>query len=85
MQCRAAKNFIVLLIIIGSFTSKIIDCLLMFMLVFFQGLELLNQLLLYDPTVRISARDALRHSYFRVKPYPKETDLMPTFPSLHGG
>eukprot|EP01036_Dinobryon_divergens_P022347 gene22347-30593_t len=50
-----------------------------------EGLELLNQLLLYDPTVRITARDALRHRYFRVKPYPKETDLMPTFPSLHGG
>ena len=28
-------------------------------------------------------RDALRHEYFHMYPYPKDSDLMPTFPSLH--
>lgn len=47
------------------------------------GIGLLNHLLAYDPRRRISARDSLRHPYFDVKPYPKEEDLMPTFPTLH--
>jgi serine/threonine protein kinase len=48
-----------------------------------EGLELLHELLTYDPSIRITARAALRHSYFDRSPYPQEADLMPTFPTQH--
>jgi serine/threonine protein kinase len=48
-----------------------------------EGLELLNALLTYNPQIRTTARDALRHDYFYASPYPKEVELMPTFASLH--
>jgi len=36
------------------------------------GLELLEQMLVYDPAKRISAQDALRHSYFQdLNKHPK--------------
>ncbi len=47
------------------------------------GIDLLNDLLAYDPSVRITARAALRHAYFRCSPFPRDVDLMPTFPTLH--
>ncbi|GLC35621.1 hypothetical protein PLESTF_001395400 [Pleodorina starrii] len=48
-----------------------------------QGLNLLNGLLTYDPARRMTARQALRHEFFREKPYPKQPADMPTFPSSH--
>lgn len=46
-----------------------------------EGLDLLNAFFTYAPSARIHARDALRHNYFRCKPFPVAADLMPTFPS----
>ncbi|GLI62072.1 hypothetical protein VaNZ11_004630, partial [Volvox africanus] len=48
-----------------------------------QGLNLLNCLLTYDPDRRITARHALRHEFFKEKPYPKQPADMPTYPSSH--
>eukprot|EP00904_Undaria_pinnatifida_P008272 jgi/Undpi1/4575/HiC_scaffold_18.g07929.m1 len=48
------------------------------------GVELLNEMLTYDPDQRLSARAALRHQYFLNKPLPKSPDVMPTFPTRHG-
>jgi serine/threonine protein kinase len=47
------------------------------------GVDLLNDLLAYDPTLRLTARGALRHQYFRSSPFPRDVDFMPTFPTLH--
>merc|ERR1719487_2042593 len=47
------------------------------------GYNFINSLMMYDPRRRITAKDALRHPYFDTTPYPKETYLMPTFPSHH--
>lgn len=33
--------------------------------------------------VNCQARDAIAHPYFREKPFPQESCMMPTFPSLH--
>ena len=46
-------------------------------------MSLLNKLLTYDPTKRLSARAALRHSYFQEQPPPKQPADFPTFPSAH--
>ncbi len=48
-----------------------------------EGIEFLQQLFTYRPSLRITAHNALRHSYFTTSPYPKDEDLMPTFPSFH--
>ncbi|KAF1319770.1 Cmgc/cdk protein kinase, partial [Globisporangium splendens] len=48
-----------------------------------KGIDLINQMLTYDPQIRISAEDAIAHPYFREKPFPQESSMMPTFPSLH--
>lgn len=48
-----------------------------------EGLDLLNALLTYSPSIRITARDAVHHTFFYVMPYPKVEDFMPTFPSNH--
>ena len=48
------------------------------------GHDLFQRMLAYDPAKRISARSALRHDYFYTSPYPKEQDLMPTYPTNHG-
>ena len=45
------------------------------------GLNLLNQLLTYDPRKRISASKALQHLWFRQLPLPVQEEDMPTFPS----
>ncbi|ETV78908.1 CMGC/CDK protein kinase, variant 1, partial [Aphanomyces astaci] len=47
------------------------------------GLELLQGMLTYDPSKRITASSALRHPYFDERPFPKEVGMMPTFPSQH--
>jgi serine/threonine protein kinase len=49
-----------------------------------KGLDLMNKLLTYDPKKRITAKEAMSHPYFKEKPFPQETTLMPTFPSIHG-
>ena len=48
------------------------------------GLDLLNQLLTYDPARRISAEAALRHPYFDESPKAKPANEMPTFPQFNG-
>jgi serine/threonine protein kinase len=48
------------------------------------GVELMNSLLTYDPSRRISAIDALNHDYFTtIPPLPQVEELMPTFPCMH--
>lgn len=47
------------------------------------GLDLLDSLLAYDSEKRITASLAQRHEYFSEKPYPKDADMMPTFPTQH--
>eukprot|EP01041_Mallomonas_annulata_P008575 gene8575-17685_t len=47
------------------------------------GNNLLNLMLTYDPNKRITAKNAIRHEYFDTSPYPKESELMPTFPTRH--
>ena len=44
------------------------------------GLDLINKLLTYDPSRRISAEEALEHPYFRESPLPKDPALFPTWP-----
>ncbi|XP_057767111.1 cyclin-dependent kinase G-2-like [Salvia miltiorrhiza] len=44
------------------------------------GFDLLSRLLTYDPRKRMSAEEALDHSWFREVPLPKSRDFMPTFP-----
>lgn len=45
------------------------------------GLDLLNQMLEYDPKRRITADEALKHPYFKESPLPKNKLMMPTFPA----
>ncbi|KAI9009143.1 kinase-like domain-containing protein [Hyaloraphidium curvatum] len=49
------------------------------------GLDLLQQLLTYDPEQRITADGALKHAYFREAPAPKDPSMFPTFPSKASG
>lgn len=49
------------------------------------GLDLLTQLLAYDPEKRISAEAALKHPYFTESPLPKHSDLFASFPSIAAG
>ena len=47
-----------------------------------EGLDLLDGLLTFCPRSRLTARDALAHEYFRVRPLPKDVGEMPSFPVL---
>jgi len=46
-----------------------------------KGFDLLNRLLTYDPSKRITAEEALDHEWFREVPLPKAKEFMPTFPA----
>ena len=50
-----------------------------------EGLDLLDGLLTFCPRSRLTARDALAHEYFRVRPLPKGVEEMPSFPVLAEG
>lgn len=43
------------------------------------GLDLLLQMLAYDPEKRITCKDALQHDYWEEGPPMKDTDMMPTW------
>ncbi|KAG7205195.1 hypothetical protein KM043_018283 [Ampulex compressa] len=45
------------------------------------GIELLNKFLTYDPQQRITADDALKHSYFTEAPLPIDPQMFPTWPA----
>ena len=47
------------------------------------GLSLLNGLLTYDPDRRMTARQALKHPYFKELPLATLPHNMPYFPSAH--
>ncbi|EJD04187.1 Pkinase-domain-containing protein [Fomitiporia mediterranea MF3/22] len=49
------------------------------------GIDLLSQLLTYDPDQRINAEEALQHPYFSESPLPKHPDLFSSFPSVAAG
>jgi len=49
------------------------------------GLDLLQQLLTYNPEKRLTAKEALQHPYFEESPLQKDTELMPTWPSRSEG
>ena len=40
----------------------------------------MNNMFMFDPAKRISAKDCLNSSYFRENPLPVDKELMPTFP-----
>ena len=42
------------------------------------GMDLISRLLAYEPSSRISARDALNHPYFQEPPLARPNNLMPT-------
>ncbi|KAM9986215.1 hypothetical protein ACTFIY_010650 [Dictyostelium cf. discoideum] len=44
--------------------------------------DLLNQLLTYDPTKRITASDAIQHPFFYENPFPQSIEMMPKFPTI---
>mmetsp|Transcript_6335 Transcript_6335/g.7718 ORF Transcript_6335/g.7718 Transcript_6335/m.7718 type:complete len:425 (+) Transcript_6335:123-1397(+) len=46
-------------------------------------IEFLQDLLKYDPSLRINAREALRHPYFKSRPLPQQPQFMPTYPTQH--
>jgi len=45
------------------------------------GFDLLNSLLTYDPSKRITAEDALKHGYFEEAPRPVHPSMFPTWPA----
>ncbi|THH34110.1 hypothetical protein EUX98_g11 [Antrodiella citrinella] len=49
------------------------------------GLDLLSQMLTYDPEMRITAEEAMSHPYFSESPLPKHPDLFGSFPSAAAG
>jgi cell division cycle 2-like protein len=50
-----------------------------------KGFELINKLLTYDPTRRISAEEALRSEYFQETPLPVDPSMFPTWPAKSEG
>ena len=49
------------------------------------GFDLLNKLLAYDPSRRMTCEEALGHEFFREFPPAKAKELMPTYPSKAAG
>ncbi|TCD66381.1 hypothetical protein EIP91_001430 [Steccherinum ochraceum] len=49
------------------------------------GVDLLSQFLTYDPEMRITAEEAMKHPYFSESPLPKHPDLFGSFPSAAAG
>ena len=47
-----------------------------------KGRKFMNNLLMFDPEQRISAKQALESDYFTEKPLPIEPVMMPTYPHL---
>lgn len=47
------------------------------------GLDLMQQMMTYDPSKRISAEEALNHPWFREEPLPEQLENMPFFPALN--
>jgi serine/threonine protein kinase len=47
------------------------------------GVRFLEDLLEYNPSRRLTARRALQHDYFKLRPYPQKAEFMPTFPTRH--
>ncbi|XP_044587613.1 cyclin-dependent kinase 11A-like isoform X1 [Cotesia glomerata] len=45
------------------------------------GIELLNKMLTYDPAQRMTAEDALQHTYFTETPLPIDPAMFPTWPA----
>ncbi|CAM8925015.1 unnamed protein product [Rhodiola kirilowii] len=45
------------------------------------GFDLLNRMLTYDPTKRITVHEALNHPWFQEVPLAKSKELMPTYPA----
>ena len=48
------------------------------------GLRLLSSMLSLNPEVRLTASQALQHTYFKEDPRPKAKEIFPTFPSKAG-
>jgi cell division cycle 2-like len=48
------------------------------------GADLLTSLLSLNPSGRPTAKEALQHKYFEEKPWAKQPDMFPTFPSKAG-
>lgn len=46
-----------------------------------QGFALLNKLLCYDPTRRITAADSVHHAWFSESPLPVDPAMFPTWPA----
>ncbi|KAG8626639.1 hypothetical protein KVT40_005584 [Elsinoe batatas] len=49
------------------------------------GRALLEDLLLLDPSKRLTAEEVLEHEYFSEDPKPKREEMFPSFPSKAGG
>ncbi len=47
------------------------------------GLDLLQKMMTYDPSKRITAQEALKHPGFTESPLPAKITDMPQFPSLN--
>jgi len=47
------------------------------------GLDLLMQMLTYNPEKRITASKALDHKWFKESPLPQDPEMMPTFPATN--
>ena len=46
------------------------------------GIDLLNRMLTYCPTKRITVEDALKHVFFEEQPLAKDPSLFPSWPSV---
>lgn len=49
------------------------------------GVDLMQKLLCYDPSRRLTAEEALKHPWFTESPLPKHPDMFQSFPSIAAG